>query len=103
MKNGMGGGNNNSGGGNGGGGGGNGNNGGIPPELMEALTEALNDDEFKKTLEQIGKEVGKDNGKVRRRSCVCRDSVVSTQSVRLCLAFFAFTRCAATPEDPIVV
>lgn len=66
MKNGMGGagGNNNDGGGNSGGGG---NNGGIPPELMEALTEALNDDDFKKTLEQIGKEVGKDHGKVCMR------------------------------------
>ncbi|CAM9738124.1 unnamed protein product, partial [Ectocarpus sp. 4 AP-2014] len=34
----------------------------IPPGLMEALGEALNDDEFKRTLEQIGKQLGKDQG-----------------------------------------
>ncbi|CAM9667804.1 unnamed protein product, partial [Ectocarpus sp. 13 AM-2016] len=48
--------------GSGGGEGGNGS-GEIPPGLMEALGEALNDDEFKRTLEQIGKQLGKDQGK----------------------------------------
>lgn len=32
----------------------------LPPGLMEALGEALNDEEFKRTLEQIGKQMGKD-------------------------------------------
>lgn len=36
----------------------------IPPGLLEALGLALNDDEFKKTLEQIGKQLGKDQGQV---------------------------------------
>lgn len=37
----------------------------FPPGLMEALGEALNDDEFKRTLEQIGKQLGKDMNQVR--------------------------------------
>lgn len=32
----------------------------LPPGLMEALGEALNDEEFKRTLEQIAKQMGKD-------------------------------------------
>lgn len=39
-------------------------NGEIPPGLMEALGEALNDDEFKRTLEQVGKQLGKDVNQV---------------------------------------
>lgn len=52
-------------GGNNGNGSGNGGAGDIPPGLMEALGEALNDDEFKKTLEQIGKRLGDEPGQVR--------------------------------------
>lgn len=37
----------------------------IPPGLMEALGEALNDDDFKKTLEQIGKSLGDNPNQVR--------------------------------------
>ncbi|CAN0032033.1 unnamed protein product [Scytosiphon promiscuus] len=44
----------------GGGGGGGRGGGGVPPGLAEALGEALNDDGFKKTLEQIGKSLGED-------------------------------------------
>lgn len=36
----------------------------IPPGLVEALGEALNDDEFKRTLEQVGKQLGKDMNQV---------------------------------------
>lgn len=94
MKNGMGGGNNINGGngGGGGGGGGNGNNNGIPPELMEALSEALNDEDFKKTLEKISKEVVKDNGKV----CGCEKKTKNGHSG---LFGFALARCSVNTGD----
>ena len=39
--------------------------GDIPPGLLEALGEALNDDDFKSALEQIGKQLSKDINQVR--------------------------------------
>lgn len=68
--------------GSGGGEGGSGS-GEIPPGLMEALGEALNDDEFKRTLEQIGKQLGKDQGQV----CVCMRKVDKTMVRRLIVCF----------------
>lgn len=41
------------------------NGGDIPPGLLEALGEALNDDEFKSALEQIGKQLSKDINQAR--------------------------------------
>lgn len=36
----------------------------LPPELLEALGEALNGEDFKRTLEEIGKQLGKDMNQV---------------------------------------
>lgn len=36
----------------------------LPPELLEALGEALNGEDFKRTLDQIGKQLGKDMNQV---------------------------------------
>lgn len=44
--------------------------GDIPPGLLEALGEALNDDDFKSALEQIGKQLGKDINQASVNCCV---------------------------------
>lgn len=55
----------------------------LPPELLEALGEALNGEEFKRTLEQIGKQLGKDVNQVQYK--------YNTQLIVPFLAFFCFS------------
>lgn len=73
--------------GEGGSGDGTGPNGEIPPELLEALSDALNDDDFKRTLEQAGKQLGKDMnqvGKVLVLMCGVFSFFMKGWAVRVC-------------------